>query len=140
VSTLRKEYPTWWHVLLDVGITLGVFALLLFGSKLLLFYTKTHARSKKYIGCMQKVENRFLHNFLNFDFFLIKFVLALLFSVVLWVVLKPVLSLYVGFHLPLYSEQPVVFVMVILGLIVFVESFQTWKLKMRKHVHLREKL
>jgi len=140
VATLREEYPTWWHVLLDIGITLGVFALLLFLSKVVLYYTRTRHVSKKYIGCMQKVENKFLHNFLNFDFFLVKFFLALLLSLALWFVLKPLLVLYEGFHLPLYSEQPVVFVMVILGFIVLIESFEFWKLKIRKHLHLREKM
>ena len=140
VTTLRGEYPTWWHVMWDMCLTVMILAVLFFVGKLLVLYTRSHPVSRKYIEWIRKIDSKFIQNFLNFDFFLIKFVLALLFSVVLWVVLKPVLSLYVGFHLPLYSEQPVVFVMVILGLIVFVESFQTWKLKMRKHVHLREKL
>ena len=141
VTTLRGEYPTWWHVLLDVAITLGVLALLLFLSKLLLYYTKTHRVSKKYIRWMQKVENRFLHNFLNFDFFLVKFCLATLASVLIWLAIKPVLPfVYNGFHVPSYETQPVVTVMVMLGLIVFVESFQTWKWYMRKFVHIREKL
>ncbi|PIZ95943.1 MAG: hypothetical protein COX80_02810 [Candidatus Magasanikbacteria bacterium CG_4_10_14_0_2_um_filter_33_14] len=139
VTTIRKEYPTWWHVAWDIVLTIFILGIIIFVIKLFLLYTKKHHTSQKYINWLKKMDGKFIQNFLNFDFFVIKFILATILSLVIWQILKQVLQYFPIFHLPQYSTQPVVFVMVILGLIIFVESFESWKNKIRKHLHITER-
>jgi len=65
--------------------------------------------------------------------------LATFVSVIIWELSKFILQNFSIFNLPNYTTQPVVFVMVILGLIVLVESFESWKNKIRKHLHITER-
>ncbi|MDD2656117.1 MAG: hypothetical protein PHQ18_00910 [Patescibacteria group bacterium] len=139
VNTIRKEYPTWWHVAWDIVLTVLILGIIIFVIKLFLFYTQKHHSSQKYINWLKKMDGKFIQNFLNFDFFVIKFLLATLVSLIIWELLKLLLQNSSLFNLPEYSTQPVVFVMVILGLIILVESFETWKIKIRKHLHITEK-
>ncbi|PIR76242.1 MAG: hypothetical protein COU32_03155 [Candidatus Magasanikbacteria bacterium CG10_big_fil_rev_8_21_14_0_10_42_10] len=140
VTTLRGEYPTWWHVMWDMCLTVMILAVLFFVGKLLVLYTRSHPVSRKYIEWIRKIDSKFIQNFLNFDFFLVKFLVAGVFGWFLWFLLKGVSpSLPASIHVPLYHTQPVVTVMVILGFIVLVESFQSWKWHMRKHLHMHEK-
>jgi len=139
VSTIRKEYPTWWHVVFDIILTILISGIIIFIIKLFLLYTKKHPVSKKYIKWLKKMDGKFIQNFLNFDFFVIKFLLATLVSLIIWQLLKLLLQNFSIFNLPKYSNQPVVFIMVMLGLITLVESFETWKNKIRKHLHITEK-
>ena len=140
VMTLRGEYPTWWHVMRDIVLSIVVLAVLIFIGKLLVLYTRKHPVSRKYIKWIRKMDGKFIQNFLNFDFFLVKFLVAGVFGWLLWLLLRGVSgSLPTSIHVPLYHTQPVVTVMVILGFIVLVESFQSWKWHMRKHLHIHEK-
>jgi len=139
VNTIRKEYPTWWHVVWDIVLTIFISGIIIFTIKLFLWYTQKHPNSKKYIKWLKKMDGKFIQNFLNFDFFVIKFLLATIFSLIIWQVLKLLLQNFSFFHIPQYSDQPVVFIMVMLGLITLVESFETWKNKIRKHLHITEK-
>ena len=139
VNTIRKEYPTWYHVMYDVLLTIIILSVIMFVFKALILYNKKHPFSQKYIIWIKKMDGKFIQNFLNFDFFVIKFLLATLLSVIVWGVLKLILQNFSIFNLPNYTTQPVVFVMVILGLIVLVESFESWKNKIRKHLHITER-
>jgi hypothetical protein len=139
VQTITKEYPTWWHLIFEIILTIFILGIIIFAFKLLLFFTQKHHISKKYIFWLKKIHDKSIQNFFNFDFFVIKFLLATFFSLIIWQILKLVLINFSLFNIPIYSNQPVVFIMIILGLIFFIESFESWKNKIRKHLHITER-
>lgn len=139
VKTILKEYPTWYHVVYDILLTIIILTVIMFVFKSLVLYSKKHYLAQKYVAWIKKMDGKFIQNFLDFDFFVIKFLLATLLSVIIWQLSKFILVFFPFFNIPNYYDQPVVTIMVILGIIAFIESFGGWKNKIRRHLHITER-
>lgn len=135
VQTLRAAYPTWWHVLYDIGITMLVLGVIALGLKLFILFARKHHFSKRIIMLLRKWNSRFIRNFLSFDFFATRWLLGTLLALGLWYgVAAPLAARQPDiFHVPHYSSQPVIMCMGVFGLLLLIESIDFWQMRMQRY-------
>ncbi len=139
-NTLTNEYPTWYHVLWDVALTLIVLGLLANVLKFCIAVAKEHHVSKRIITRLRRWDSQFFRAFISFEFFSSRWLIGAGVSLLLWYALISPIATSLSLHVPSYNTQPVIMVMGIFGLLLIIESISWWQKKMQKyfciHVHL----
>ena len=140
VTTLQAEYPTWYHVLWDIFLTLLILGIVANILKLFVGLAKEHRVSKHVINRLKKIDTRFFRALVSFEFFASRWLIGTLVAIGIWHVVAPLLAAVFSWHVPAYAEQPVIMVIGIFGILLIIESIGWWQQKMQKyfcmHVHL----
>jgi len=123
VQSIRTIYPTWYFVFTDIALTVFAIASITACIYMLLFLAKRKHGSKTLQKRLQKLDKTLIQLLLTLLSSLTRWCIGFIIAILVVLILSPFI------YVPIYFVQPVLYILIVLGITLLIESFSFWQKK-----------